>query len=329
MIGFGIYAPLEVYAVDMPFSLHNPVVIAGDILLMTLMLFVCFRPQLVFFAGALTIIIAELIAPGKVVDMERNFYGIVKIFDTSYTIHDTTTTARFMSHGTTIHGFQVLDKEYARTPTTYYTASGPVSTVFSTYHPKKVAIIGLGVGTMNCYGTPQSNLTFFEIDPAVVKVARQDYSFLSDCGSRKPPRIILGDGRLEMAKLKEKFDLIMLDAFSADAIPTHLLTAEALQTYAEHLEKNGLLLFNLSNRYFSLTDTVAVTAHSIGLKMYSTTYQAKEDPLAAPSSKWAIAALNDSVMNPLKKKDWLDHSPPQDKPLWTDDYTNLLSALHF
>ncbi|MCE9508719.1 MAG: fused MFS/spermidine synthase [Alphaproteobacteria bacterium] len=259
----------------------------------------------------------------------RNFYGVIKVYNRvqSFT-NGRELNIRYMQHGTTLHGFQIMGKEYETIPTTYYTREGPLGDVFNMANPQSVAAVGLGTGTINCYATPDRDITFFEIDADVVKIAKEQFTYLSKCGS-KMPRIIIGDARLELKKLEnEKFDLIILDAFSSDMIPTHLLTKEAIEIYLQRLSPQGIILFHISNRYFDLTPPITAAGALLGLKNASV-MQFQLLPFYAAASKWVALSRPGVDLSPLSKTKWLENVPPQDATPWTDDYTDLMGALNF
>jgi len=262
--------------------------------------------------------------------VERNFYGVIKVSDRikAFTPQKKFN-VRYMQHGTTLHGFQILDKAYETVPTTYYTREGPLGDVVALLRPKTVAAVGLGTGTVNCYATPETEVVFFEIDPAVIKMAREKFTYLSKCGN-KMPDIILGDARLELKKLaRRKFDLIVLDAFSSDMIPTHLLTKEAMEIYLQRLNPAGILLFHVSNRYFRLEDTLAAEGKLLGLKSAHVMQGGKSLPFYASPSIWVALARPNADLAPLSKTKWIQDPAAQKARPWTDDYTDLLGTLRF
>lgn len=277
-------------------------------------------------AGAVTVLfVMQIFGTSNSILTERNFFGIVSVYDLPLTIDDAPYTARYMSHGTTVHGYQIMDKKYDTTPTAYFTRTGPVGQIFDTFKPKKIAVMGLGAGTINCFHTPANEITFIEIDPAVVDVAEKAFTFISKCGK---PKIVVGDGRLEIAKLDDKFDLILMDAFSSDTIPTHLITSEALKTYAERLNENGVIGFNLSNRYINLWYSLATTAEHIGMDHRYIVDNDLDEPYAA-SSQWMTLSPTKGRLNRLEKLGWVKLPPQNHLKPWTDDYTNLLSTMRF
>ena len=283
------------------------------------------------FAGLLIfLLMAEFVLPRDVLLTERNFYGVIKVFDRPQVAEGKDFTIRFMVHGNTIHGMQVRDPALEKTPTSYFWKGGPVGDIFDVYVPKKVAIIGLGVGTINCYSNPKNEITFFEIDQAVLDVAKdpKNFTYLTACKGKQPPRFVIGDGRLELAHSADKYDLIVFDAFTSDAIPTHLITLEAITSYLDHLNPKGVLLMHISNRYFDLANVLAVNAEALGLK-YRYIKQIPKDVFYAAASKWVVMARSDVSLAPLDAYGWTQITPAKGGRPWTDDYTNLLSTLVF
>ena len=293
-------------------------------LLVFLLLMTSSHPRVAAIGCLAAVVFSTFIQPTNLLLTHRSFYGVINVSENQVKNGGKCVGVRFMSNGSTIHGFQVMDQQYEKTPTSYYTIQSPIGNVFNAWLPKKVAVIGLGVGTMNCYSTPENDFTFFEIDPAVIRIAKENFTFLSACSTDKEPRIVLGDGRLELARLKgEKFNLIVLDAFSSDSIPTHLLTAEAMEEYLRHLEKNGLILFQTSSRYFNLNNPLTATAHSIGLKSRVIAYFNPSDPFSS-KSYWVAVTRETINAETLDDLGWKAQETPRDLRPWTDNYTNLL-----
>ena len=280
--------------------------------------------------GAMALLLfSQFVIPRDIVLTERNFYGVVKVFDRPQKADGKVFKVRFIVHGNTVHGLQVLDRKYEKTPTLYFWDGGPPADVFNLYQPKKVAIIGLGAGTLNCYGNPKSEFTFIEIDPAIVRVANDPnlFTFMSACKAKRPPRVITGDGRLEFDRLKENFDLIIFDAFSSDIIPTHLITLEALREYLQHLNPSGIILLHISNRYFEMSRILAVNARELGLK-WRYARKGNDKAFYTAPSKWFVMARRNVSLSPLDAFQWTE-VPADGRRPWTDDYTNILSTLTF
>lgn len=308
----------------LPDALRNGVALADGLLAGALLLS-SLHPRTALAAGLAVVSVMEFIAPKNIVLAERNFFGVVKVFDLPLQLDGKLYEARYMYHGTTTHGFQVLDKTLETTPTTYFSRTGPAGHLFDVFNPRKVLVIGLGTGTLNCYKTPENDITFIELDPDVVKIAREYFTFLSAC---KTPRIIVGDGRLALSHLNEKFDLILVDAFSSDTIPTHLVTSEALGVYAARLAPGGIVAFNLSNRYINLWYTLIATAAAAGMESRFILDIELEEAYAA-YSQWLAVSTDKNRLKSLETRGWVDIPPSGGLRPWTDDYTNLLSTLEF
>jgi spermidine synthase len=259
----------------------------------------------------------------------RNFYGIIRVYDQLVRLGpQVVANMRFMQNGTTLHGTQIMEKEYETTPTTYYTEEGPLGDVMSVFKPKTIASVGLGSGTTNCFSRSDRKITFFDINPDVVKIATEKFTYLSKCGAGMP-RIVLGDARLELKKLEnEKFDLIILDAFSSDNIPTHLLTKEAIEVYLDRLTPKGVILFHISNRHFTLDGPIAAAGRDLGLKNALVMQGKVRHPYAA-TSRWMLLTRPDVDIQPLAKYEWVQATAHEGFLAWTDDYTNLLSVMNF
>ncbi|MDE1152705.1 MAG: fused MFS/spermidine synthase [Micavibrio sp.] len=307
-------------------SLPSSVVVA-DVMLLSISVIMATSIRGAFYGGIALLLMAELIVPRDIVMTTRNFYGVVKVFDIPQMIDGKERTVRFMYHGTTTHGYQVQDPAYARKTTAYYWAGGPVEDIFAVYNPRNIAILGLGVGTMNCFSTKESQFTFFEIDDAVRSVAEKEFTFLTACTGKRPPRIVIGDGRLELAKTTgEKFNLIALDAFSSDTIPTHLLTVDAVKTYLSRLSDGGIILFNLSNRYFVLSKPLQRIADALNLKTRVILDIPPPSATYATASLWFVMARPGASLSPLDDYGWIQMPEDTSSRLWTDDYTNLLGV---
>ncbi|TAL39830.1 MAG: hypothetical protein EPN97_01660 [Alphaproteobacteria bacterium] len=300
-----------------------------DMILFGTALVLSTHARIVTFGAMALLLFSQFIIPRDVLLTERDFYGVIKVFDRPQVEDGKKYNVRFIVHGNTVHGFQVTDKNYEKTPTLYFWNGGPPGDVFGVYNPKKIAIIGLGAGTMNCYSNPKNEFTFLEIDPAVVKVAGDPeiFTFLSACKAKRPPRVITGDGRLELARLNEKFDLIALDAFSSDVIPTHLITLEALKVYLDHLNPSGIIMLHVSNRYFDLSRILAVNARELGLK-WRYAKKGNDKAFYTAPSKWFVMARRNVSLSPLDAYEWKEVTADENRRPWTDDYTNLLSALN-
>lgn len=291
-------------------------------------------PTLMSFAAALFILSQFMLNASDILHSSRNFYGTIRVFEKEELIkkhadekEGTVFKTRYITHGTTIHGIQILEPEkYRNSPTQYFSKLGPLGEIFSALNPKQVAVIGLGAGIINCMNAPDRHFTFIEIDPDMVKAAETYFTFLSECKSASPPKIIVGDGRLELARMKDaKFDLIIMDAFSSDSIPTHLLTKEALDDYMSRLAPGGAIVFHISNRFFYLEKLLSKLADAADMQNRFKLSTLNEKPLVMPS-RWMLLAPKESDLSYFnKERDWMNLEPIADI-YWTDDYSNLMSV---
>ena len=262
----------------------------------------------------------------------RNFFGVKRV-----TI-DTDDRIRILVHGTTTHGKQFIDPARRDEPLTYYHRTGPLGDIFATFDgdaaKTRVAAIGLGAGSLAAYIGPGQSVTFYEIDPEIERIARNpDYfTFLTDC--RGDMKVVVGDGRLTLAQAPNRhYGLIVLDAFSSDAIPTHLLTREAIELYLSKLEYNGVLAFHISNRYLNLEPLIAglgADAGLVGLTRTDTNLTALEEADGKTPSIYAVLARKREHLGDLADHpDWTPLSDPSGVKVWTDQYTSILSFFTF
>ncbi len=266
----------------------------------------------------------------------RSFFGVHRVAE----IDDGR--FRVLFHGTTVHGAEQLrgDDGMLLTgrpdPLTYYYRGGPMSEAMTGARRRhggsfsRVAVIGLGVGALSCYSEPGEDWQFFEIDPEVVRLARDPTLFrsLADCSSK--PRITLGDARLTLGDQPAGFDLIVVDAFSSDAVPVHLLTREAIALYAAKLAPRGTLIFNTSNRNIELSGVVAASAAANDLVMLAKRDNQHFDPVTTMWARAEIAVVARSETDTGLRDgemDWERIYAPATLRLWTDDYSDLLSAI--
>ena len=256
--------------------------------------------------------------------LRRSFYGSLRVVETPRAGPEQ---ERILYHGTIEHGSQFLQPPRRQRATTYY---GPDSGVgillregFS--GPKRVAVVGLGTGTLAAYGEPGDDFYFYEINSQVVDMAQSLFFYLRE--SHAKIHVQIGDGRLSLARERSApFDAIVLDAFSGDAIPIHLLTREALSLYSQHLKPGGALAFHVSNDYLDLAPVVAQLAHQVGLHSVLVHNQSDVDNAILPAD-WVIATRNNAI---LDNASIVTHVKPialrPNARLWTDDYSEILSA---
>jgi hypothetical protein len=261
----------------------------------------------------------------------RNFYGAKEVEA------DARNQNHVLRHGTIVHGSQWTDPERRMQPVTYYSKTGPVGDVFrmcsqQPVPPVHVGIIGLGAGSMAAYAVPGQSFTFYEIDPQIVRIARDPryFTFLAEC--RGSCELVTGDGRLTLASaLDGRFGLIVVDAFSADAIPTHLLTREALKLYLRKLDAHGVLLLHLTNRYVDLPPVLARVAADAGLvsRCRNDMAVSKQELTEGKfGSQYVVVARRLEDIGALAADpNWREIPVIEDIGVWTDQYTNIFRLL--
>jgi hypothetical protein len=256
----------------------------------------------------------------------RNFYGALITFDVRRT--DPANNVRLLSHGSIKHGEQFLDPLRRREPTTYYGATSGIGRAMAVAPaaPRHVGLIGLGAGTLASYGRSGDVYRIYEINPQVFELADSEFTFLRD----SPARIerVLGDARLALEREPPQgFDLLAVDAFSGDAVPVHLLTAEAMDVYLRHMKPNGIVAFHVTNKYLELAPVVARIAELKGLHAVLVSDDAEASKWLNPTD-WVLVARDPGVLasEPLRTA----ASPigtHEDARPWSDDFNNLLGVL--
>jgi spermidine synthase len=256
----------------------------------------------------------------------RSFYGIMRVQQ------ETTVEGelyRTLVHGTIQHGTQYYGSDEDRnSPTTYYVHNSGVGMALDFCcigRPRRVGLVGLGAGTLASYGKPGDVFRFYEIDPRVETIARNTFTYLRE--SKAKIEIVEGDARLSMeAEPAQQYDVIAVDAFSGDAIPVHLLTAEALQLYQRHLRAGGILAFHISNTYLDLAPVVEALAQHAGLP--AVLISSPDDEYGAYAADWVlITADRDFLSLPAVKDVAAEIEPRPGFRWWTDDYSSLLPLL--
>ncbi len=261
----------------------------------------------------------------RLLHIERNFFGVKRV------MQDPAGACHMLVHGGTLHGLQATDPRAQREPFSYYHRAGPAGDVFRVLaqaHPgTPVAAVGLGAGSIATYMSAGQPLTFFEIDPGVARIALDEryFTFLAQC--RGPVDIVLGDGRLTLAAAPaERYGLIFLDAFNSDAVPTHLLTREALELYLSRLAPRGWLAFHATNATLDLPALLAVQAANLQLVAFH-----RHDPVGGggkDASDYVVMARTAADLRSLVyDSNWKRLSPRSDVAPWTDQYSSLLALL--
>ena len=261
--------------------------------------------------------------------MARNFYGALRIDEFQDHQHRH---LRQLNHGTITHGTQILDPGFRHIATTYYGRESGVGLAWRILElsggPIKMGVIGLGTGTLAAYGRAGDTLRFYDINPLVIDIAKNYFTYLSDSPAHID--ISVGDARLSLEQEpSQQFDILVIDAFSGDAIPVHLLTEEAFQLYWKHLKPDGILAVHISNRYLDLAPVVAAGAQDSG-KQIRLVENDDDDRFGVFDSSYVLVTSRPGFFsNPLiQKQAQLIKQPPGNRR-WSDDYSNLWQAVKF
>jgi hypothetical protein len=271
---------------------------------------------------------------GRVLYTERSFFGVHRVLllnqDGRY---------HALLHGTTLHGLQNFDSaRRQREPLSYYYPTGPIGQVFEALGgqdaPRSVGAVGLGVGSIACYSQPGQEWTFYEIDPLVERIARNPrfFTFLQDCAPGA--EVVLGDARLSLVYAPDAhYDLLILDAYSSDSIPLHLLTREALALYLDKLAPHGILAFHISNRYLGLIPVLANLSRDAGLVSYDqkdSVLSEEDRKLGKTGSQWVIMARETADLGKLAADPrWTSLKDQPHAAVWTDDFSSILNVLRW
>jgi hypothetical protein len=306
-----------------------------------------------YFAGiaAAAFLVYQVYEPDGIArDSVRSFFGVHKISETA------DGEFRTLTHGTTIHGAERIvadaddgddnetdDNEDDSTdekpaPLTYYHDKSALAQVIRAARERKggpisLGVIGLGTGSLACQVKDDDAITFYEIDAAVVRIARDEdrFTFLSQCRAEAP--IVLGDARLTLADAADgTYDVIVVDAFSSDMIPVHLLTREAMALFAAKLASDGVIAMHVSNRHMELVSVVAGIAHANGLMARVNPDNEEADDAAYKFSSTVVAVAQSDGgfvgLGTLERPDgWQPQAPDSTQWVWTDDYSNIIGAI--
>jgi hypothetical protein len=269
-------------------------------------------------------------SPG-LLHQERSFFAVYRVkLDPSAPIID-------LIDGTVLHGAEAVEPARWRDELSYYYPAGPIGQYFSALYDassarRRIGVIGLGTGTLACYARSGDDWTFYEIDPAVLRLAQDTryFHFLEQCGSG---RVVLGDARVSLAgEPAARYDLLILDAFSSDAIPMHLLTREALQLYLAKLAAHGAIVLHISNSHLKLWPMLDDLARQLGLATRHQLFMPSAAQIAAGAraSEWIALAREGADLAFLDgTSGWRDEHPAEDVRGWSDDFSNLLSVVRW
>jgi len=275
-----------------------------------------------------------------IIHKERDFFGVLKVRrfeDDRY---------RILVFGTTIHGAQKTDPATRRSPVINFFPTGPAGDLLgplpwapgvdaspSALPARRIGVIGLGIGGLTGYARPGDEWTYFELNPTIVRIAKDHYTFLKDMPPTSKLAIETGDARLRLRDgAASRFDILVMDAFSSDAIPVHLMTREAIAINLRALAPGGLLIAHISNRHVRLAPVVAALAKDAGLHAiarWDGTVSAEEKAAFKVASHWVAMSTSPEVLDAIKGKNtqWKPLEPPPGEKVWTDDFSDLLGAM--
>ncbi|HEX4999230.1 MAG TPA: fused MFS/spermidine synthase [Terriglobia bacterium] len=253
----------------------------------------------------------------------RNFFGTKRV------LYDESHRMLKLLHGNTLHGYESLDPELAGEPLSYFHRDGPAGDAMRSMEWKPMAeigVVGLGTGSMAAYAGPNRHITFFDVDPQVVEIARHSFSFLDRCGARCS--VTLGDGRLSIGRMADgTFDVLMLDAFNSDSIPAHLVSREAIQIFLRKLKPDGMILFHVSSRYLNIARLVAAAVTDARLTAFIRN-DAGKGPAGKLASTYIAVARDKAALGTLAgMRGWQPLEPEVRMAPWTDDYSNMLGLI--
>lgn len=266
-------------------------------------------------------------AKGTVV-MTRNFYGTLRV--KQYQPPEVEYRRRSLIHGAILHGDQYMDPPYSRSATTYYKPKSGIGRILllkeklNAGAPRKVGIIGLGTGTIAAYGNKGDIFRFYDINPAVVAIAKREFTYLKDTEAQI--EVALGDARLNLEReAPQGFDVLAIDAFSSDSIPVHLITLEALDIYEKHMKSDGVIAFHVSNRFLDLKPVVQMLAEKRGLNV-AWVREIYDD--GSTTSDWVLVTRARPLLLKPEIVDATYVIPPEPGwRLWTDDFNNLVQVM--
>ena len=256
----------------------------------------------------------------------RNFYGTMRV---THAHEPPKAAVRSLYHGVIIHGRQVLHSQFRRLPITYYARTSGLGLALDQCcrnGPRRIGVIGLGTGAVAVYGNPGDTIRFYEIDRSVEEIARSYFTYLSDTPA--VTEIVLGDARVSLAaEPPQRYDVLVVDAFSGDAVPAHLMTAQALEVYRRHLAPGGIVAFHVSNNFLALAPVVEQLAGSAG--MQAVRVIDRENPARLVlDSDWVLVTANaEFLANPAVVRARRPVNVPAGLRLWTDDYSSLLPII--
>ena len=260
--------------------------------------------------------------------VSRNFYGQLRVMDNGDPLRDPYA-SRILVHGTINHGAQFHSARFRREPATYFCRESGVGRAIEALGsaPRRIGMLGMGCGTIAAYGRPGDTLRIYEINPLVPELARTWFTYLED--TQASVEVVPGDGRLSLeSEASQQFDLFIMDAFSGDSVPVHLITREALATYFRHLKPGGILAVNTTNRYLDLNPVIERGAAWFGKLALGYRYEPGPDDIICFSCDWVLAMDRATLdRHPQLAKDAVRLRPRPGLRAWTDDFSNMFQIV--
>lgn len=313
---------------------HSSTTVISALVFLFLLAFCCFtfmNRRLAFGLSIAAMLLVNLYRPalgGRLIHQERSFFGVHRV------IRDPGQRYDMLLHDHVVQGMQSLDPARRREPLGSYHRSGPIGQVFAALYemnpPSRIAVIGLGNGSLTCYAQAGQRWTFYEIDPVVERIARDPFTFLRD--SPAAVEVVQGDGRLALQKADGHYGMIIIDVFSSDGVPVHFLTREAMQLYKAKLAERGVLVFHISSRHVELESVLgdlAGDARLEGLAKLERTEDLSEEERkqGKTGSHWAVLVRQYADLGTLGSDPTWRNLEGRPQRVWTDDYANILGAL--
>jgi len=259
--------------------------------------------------------------------VERNFFGVLTVLNFG--------PYHLLYHGPTIHGIENMQAAYRTAPLSYYSQSGPLGQLFTSLQPRlkqgSIAVVGLGVGSSLCYHAQGQRWTIYEIDPGVDRIARDPQLFALIAGCAPDAPTVLGDARLSLEQAPDStYDLMILDAYSADYVPIHLLTREALALYVQKMSDHGVLAFHITNAWFDLQTVLTALSQNLDLTCYvqhDRVLKSGQENAGKFRSDWLVLAHQPSDLGAVTLDHRWQRCSPTTFRVWTDDYSSLVTAI--
>ncbi len=259
------------------------------------------------------------------VHIERNYYGVLRVKEVAAKDDDPSTRYRSLVHGAILHGEQWMDPKYRRSATTYYKPDSGIGKTILAHEGQaiRVGVIGLGTGTLAAYGDDDDVYRFYDINPAVERVARKYFTYLSDSPAKI--EVVLGDARLKLeSEAPQQFDVLAVDAFSGDSIPVHLITEEAVGSFLRHMKPSGVIAYHVSNRFLDLKPVLLAIAAKHGLEY---AFIDQRDVDGGTTSDWVLLARDKKIiLRPEMVASTEAVAPEPGWRLWTDSYNNIVQV---